>query len=109
MAAVRLLHLFEPKSSFTFKISNFSHLYIGINVFTLERSPKVGFTRSPWAIKKRNKDVTDDPKYNTRIKLEAEILRKLKHPNIVQFKALAVSNGEPCLVMEKLDISLGYF
>ncbi|KAJ8680034.1 hypothetical protein QAD02_015821 [Eretmocerus hayati] len=80
----------------------------GVNVFTLERSPKVGFTRSPWAIKKRNKNVINDPKYNSRIKLEAEILRKLSHPNIVGFRAFTVSpNGDPCLAMEKLDISLG--
>ncbi|KAL7293104.1 hypothetical protein TKK_0013260 [Trichogramma kaykai] len=80
----------------------------GVGVFTLERSPKVGFVRSPWAIKKRNKNVTSDPKYNSRIQLEAEILRKLKHPNIIGFRGLAYeSHGEPCLAMEKLDMSLG--
>lgn len=80
----------------------------GVNVFTLERSPKVGYTRSPWAIKKRNKSVAVDPKYNLRIKFEADILKKLKHPNIVGFRALTYGlSGEPCLAMEKLDISLG--
>lgn len=74
----------------------------------MERSPKVGFVRSPWAIKKRNKDITRDPKYNARIKLEADILKKLKHPNIIGFRGFTVAaNGEPCLAMEKLDISLG--
>ncbi|XP_058791465.1 lymphokine-activated killer T-cell-originated protein kinase [Phymastichus coffea] len=80
----------------------------GVNVFTFQRSPKVGFTRSPWAIKKRNKNVMKDSKYNARIQLEADILRKLSHPNIVGFRALTYSSdGEPCLAMEKLEISLG--
>jgi PDZ-binding kinase len=79
-----------------------------VNVFTLERSPKVGFIRSPWAIKKRNRNVTDDSRYNLRIKFEADILKKLKHPNIVEFRAFTYGvNGDPCLAMEKLDISLG--
>lgn len=80
----------------------------GVNVFTLERSPRVGFIRSPWAIKKCNRNVTKDPKYNSRIKFEADILRKLNHPNIVGFRALvSTPNGDPCLAMEKLDVSLG--
>lgn len=80
----------------------------GINVFSLERSPKVGFIRSPWAIKKRNCKVTDDQKYNERLRFEAEILRKLNHPNVIGFRAFVeLSNGEPCLAMEKLDSSLG--
>lgn len=81
---------------------------IGVNVFTFQRSPKVGFARSPWAIKKRNKNVIKDCKYNARIQLEAEILGKLSHPNIVGFRAFTYSSdGEPCLAMEKLEISLG--
>ncbi|CAK9810100.1 Lymphokine-activated killer T-cell-originated protein kinase [Anthophora plagiata] len=79
----------------------------GVNVFSLERSPKVGFSRSPWAIKKRNRKVEDN-KYNERIRFEAEVLRKLNHENIVGFRAFAeISKGEPCLIMEKLDASLG--
>ncbi|XP_076626587.1 lymphokine-activated killer T-cell-originated protein kinase [Colletes latitarsis] len=79
----------------------------GVAVFSLERSPRVGFARSPWAIKKRNHKVVDR-KYNERIRFEAEILRKLDHPNIVGFRAFTeVANGEPCLAMEKLDTSLG--
>ncbi|XP_014206137.1 lymphokine-activated killer T-cell-originated protein kinase [Copidosoma floridanum] len=80
----------------------------GINVFTLERSPRVGFARSPWAIKKRNKNVVKDAKYTARLQAEASILKKLNHPNIVGFRGLThEASGEPCLVMEKLDISLG--
>ncbi|XP_076160860.1 lymphokine-activated killer T-cell-originated protein kinase [Ptiloglossa arizonensis] len=80
----------------------------GVSVFSLERSPRVGFARSPWAIKKRNQKAVDDNKYSQRIRFEAELLRKLNHPNIVGFRAFTeVANGEPCLAMEKLDISLG--
>ncbi|XP_014300029.1 lymphokine-activated killer T-cell-originated protein kinase [Microplitis demolitor] len=80
----------------------------GINVFTLERSPRVGFARSPWAIKKRNAKLSTDTKYDMRIKFEADILKHLKHPNIVGFRALTLSQtGIPCLAMEKLDKSLG--
>ncbi|CAG5088043.1 Similar to PBK: Lymphokine-activated killer T-cell-originated protein kinase (Homo sapiens) [Cotesia congregata] len=79
----------------------------GVNVFTLERSPKVGFARSPWAIKKRNANLSKDIKYDLRIKFEADILRNLNHPNIVGFRALTLSaTGIPCLAMEKLDQSL---
>ncbi|XP_026670479.1 lymphokine-activated killer T-cell-originated protein kinase isoform X1 [Ceratina calcarata] len=78
----------------------------GVNVFSLERSPKVGFIRSPWAIKKRNRKV-EDRKYNDRIRFEAEVLSKLKHPNIVGFRAFTEVSSEPCLMMEKLDCSLG--
>ncbi|XP_011502812.1 PREDICTED: lymphokine-activated killer T-cell-originated protein kinase [Ceratosolen solmsi marchali] len=80
----------------------------GVTLFKLERSPKVGFTRSPWAIKKRNRNITDDTRYNSRIIFEANILKKLEHPNIVGFRAFTYGlNGDPCLAMEKLDISLG--
>lgn len=79
----------------------------GVNVFSLERSPKVGFTRSPWAIKKPNRKVVQDKQYSDRLRFEAEILRKLKHPNIVGFRAFTEISNEPCLAMEKLDYSLG--
>ncbi|XP_015602278.1 lymphokine-activated killer T-cell-originated protein kinase [Cephus cinctus] len=79
-----------------------------VNVFTLERSPKVGFVRSPWALKKVNRNALSTKAYNTRICLEAEILCKLNHPNIVGFRAFTkASHGEACLVMEKLEVSLG--
>lgn len=80
----------------------------GVQVFTLERSPKVGFVRSPWAIKKRNSKNTKGKELDNRIRLEAEILQKLSHPNIVGFRAFTLtSKGEPCLAMEQLDYSLG--
>ncbi|XP_012275105.1 lymphokine-activated killer T-cell-originated protein kinase [Orussus abietinus] len=80
----------------------------GVSVFTLERSPKVGFARSPWAIKKLNRKITDDKRYTERIRLEADILRKLSHPNIVGFRGIGDTlKGDLCLAMEKLDQSLG--
>ena len=83
---------------------------VGVNVFTLERSPRVGNARSPWAIKKRNSRAEKDTKYDQRIRLEAEILRNLKHPNIVGFRGFIESQtGDPCLVMEQLDVSLGFY
>ncbi|XP_014472888.1 PREDICTED: lymphokine-activated killer T-cell-originated protein kinase isoform X3 [Dinoponera quadriceps] len=79
----------------------------GIAVYMLERSPKIGCIRSPWAIKKllkgRNNEASDG-----RLRLEADFLRQLEHPNIVGFRAFtAGADGKPCLVMEALDISLG--
>lgn len=49
----------------------------------------------------------EDKKYNERIRFEAEVLRKLNHPNIVGFRAFTEVSNEPCLAMEKLDASLG--
>ncbi|KAL2727293.1 lymphokine-activated killer T-cell-originated protein kinase [Vespula squamosa] len=80
----------------------------GVHILSLERSPKVGFARSPWAIKKRNTKLTKDLEYDKRLQSEADLLKKLNHPNIVGFRAFTLSSkGEPCLAMEQLDISLG--
>lgn len=78
----------------------------GIAVYMLERSPKVGCIRSPWAIKKwmkgRNNKVNDE-----RLQLEANFLRQLNHPNIIGFRAYTTgADGKPCLAMEALDISI---
>lgn len=80
----------------------------GVHILSLERSPKVGFVRSPWAIKKRNTKLTKDLEYDKRLQSEADLLKKLNHPNIVGFRAFTLSSkGDPCLAMEQLDISLG--
>lgn len=75
----------------------------------LERSPKVGLVRSPWAVKKwlkgRNNEVN-----NGRLRLEADVLRRLNHPNIVGFRAFTTGiDGKLCLAMEALDMSLGIY
>lgn len=83
---------------------------LGVHILSLERSPKVGFARSPWAIKKRNSKLTKDSECDKRLWSEADLLKKLNHPNIVGFRAFTLSSkGEPCLAMEQLDISLGIY
>lgn len=78
-------------------------------VYILERSPKVGFTRSPWAIKKQMKGKRHEV-YSENLRLEADFLRQLDHPNIVGFRAFTTgSDGRSCLAMEALDISLGNY
>lgn len=88
----------------------FAHFFLsGVAVYMLERSPKVGLARSPWAVKKwlkgRNNEVN-----NGRLRLEADVLRQLNHPNIVGFRAFTTGvDGKPCLAMEALDTSLGIY
>ena len=48
-----------------------------------ERSPKNNIIRLPWAIKKLNKRISVKSEYAKRLEEEAEILRKLQHPNII--------------------------
>ncbi|XP_028044598.1 lymphokine-activated killer T-cell-originated protein kinase isoform X2 [Monomorium pharaonis] len=73
----------------------------------LERSPKVGSVRSPWAVKKWMKGRSSE-KNDGRLRLEADVLRQLNHPNIVGFRAFTKGvDGKPCLAMEALDASLG--
>ena len=70
-----------------------------------ERSPRCGQPRSPWAIKKLNKKATYD--IADRLEKEADILKKIKHPNIIGYrgfkrhsngiKILAVENGQRAL------------
>lgn len=80
----------------------------GVHILKFERSPSVGFMRSPWAIKKRNSKIPAGEDYDSRLEFEAKLLKKLNHPNIVGFRAFTLSSkGEPCLAMEQLDISLG--
>lgn len=86
----------------------------GVNVYYLERSPRpTGQLRSPWAIKRvskrtRNTNKENSKLFNERIIKEAEILRKLKHPNIVGFRALKQEkDGVDTLALECCSTSLG--
>lgn len=65
--------------------------------------------QSPWAVKKLLKEVSRSKDENRkRLNVEAELLRNLKHPNIVGFRGVwKGSDGEPCLAMEECDLSLG--
>ncbi|XP_046428135.1 lymphokine-activated killer T-cell-originated protein kinase [Neodiprion fabricii] len=93
-----------PASPFLHKIGYGT----GVHVFTLERSPKVGFTRSPWAIKKVSGLGKRNPHYSKRIQIEADILRNLNHPNVVGYRGFVTDvDGMPCLAMEQLHLSLG--
>jgi len=95
----------------------------GVNVFLYERSPLRGQILSPWAIKKANRAVNvarrstgsdtsgggagGTDMITQRMEKEAEILRKLKHPNIIGFRGfkrtsdgsriLAIENGQRAL------------
>lgn len=76
-------------------------------MYTLNRSPQKNEFLSPWAIKKISKRKTTSEIKN-RLKEEATVLRNLKHPNIVGFRAfISCKDGRDCLAMEECDISLG--
>ncbi|XP_073828511.1 lymphokine-activated killer T-cell-originated protein kinase [Musca autumnalis] len=87
----------------------------GVNVYFLERSPKPGGQiRSPWAIKRvsqrtRRTNYEHSKIFNERILKEAEILKKLKHPNIVGFRAIAKKENDEVdsLALECCSTSLG--
>ncbi|KAF7270247.1 hypothetical protein GWI33_016794 [Rhynchophorus ferrugineus] len=80
----------------------------GVAVYELERSPVFDKFRSPWAIKKLITRKRSDPTIKTRLKNEAEVLRKLIHPNIVGFRAFLESkDGNNILAMEECNSSLG--
>lgn len=72
----------------------------------LLRSPREGQLRSPWALKMLNKRVKPNKVYTDRLKVEADLLQRMSHPNIVGFRAF--SGGKILyLGMEACDVSLG--
>ncbi|XP_013117362.2 lymphokine-activated killer T-cell-originated protein kinase [Stomoxys calcitrans] len=85
----------------------------GVNVYCMERSPKASGPRSPWAIKRvsqriRATNQENSKIFNERIVKEATILRQLKHPNIVGFRALSKQQGDlDSLALECCETSLG--
>ncbi|XP_076044442.1 lymphokine-activated killer T-cell-originated protein kinase-like isoform X2 [Oratosquilla oratoria] len=80
----------------------------GVNVYLLERySPMRGCYKSPWAVKKINLKIGDNPEYKDRLDEEAKILKTLKHPNIIGYRSYTKNkDGTPCLVMESGEKSL---
>lgn len=77
-------------------------------MYTLKRSPLRNANRSPWAIKKITKRFNTHTEIKNRLCVEAEILRKLTHPNIIGFRGfLRSESGDDCLAMEECDVSLG--
>ncbi|ENN75856.1 lymphokine-activated killer T-cell-originated protein kinase [Dendroctonus ponderosae] len=80
----------------------------GVAVYELQRSPAFNQFRSPWAIKKLIKRKNENGPIQTRLKNEAEVLRKLVHPNIVGFRAfLQGADGKSLLAMEECNSCLG--
>ncbi|VVC98677.1 unnamed protein product [Leptidea sinapis] len=78
----------------------------GVSVLQLVRSPRAGLIRSPWALKMLNKRVKPNKVYKERLQAEADLLKRLSHPNIVGFRAF--SNRKILyLGMESCDLSLG--
>lgn len=83
-------------------------MIVGIAVYELQRSPAFNKLRSPWAIKKLIRRKKDNALFLSRLKTEAEVLRKLVHPNIVGFRAyLEKDDGNGLLAMEECSSSLG--
>ncbi|XP_068629964.1 lymphokine-activated killer T-cell-originated protein kinase homolog [Battus philenor] len=78
----------------------------GVSVMQLVRSPKAGQIRSPWALKMINKRVKPNRVYTERLQAEADLLRRMSHPNIVGFRAFSKTKIL-YLGMEACDLSLG--
>ncbi|XP_039424551.1 lymphokine-activated killer T-cell-originated protein kinase [Corvus cornix cornix] len=74
----------------------------GVSVYLMKRSPR-GLSRSPWAVKKINSGCSRSQRslFQRRLQEEAQILRNLRHPNIVGYRALMKApDGSLCLAME---------
>ncbi|KAM4632674.1 lymphokine-activated killer T-cell-originated protein kinase homolog isoform 2-T2 [Polymixia lowei] len=73
----------------------------GVNVYLMNRAGKLN--ASPWAVKKINSRCAGKQVkvYQKRLNDEAKILKELKHPNIVGFRAFTTAkDGSKCLAME---------
>uniref|UniRef100_A0A8C5MGJ3 PDZ binding kinase n=1 Tax=Leptobrachium leishanense TaxID=445787 RepID=A0A8C5MGJ3_9ANUR len=94
-----------PSQSVTIPASPFMQKFgygTGVSVYLMKRSPK-GMSHSPWAVKKVSKqcDQLDRDLYEQRLNEEAKVLKTLKHPNIVGYRAFTTSkDGSLCLAME---------
>lgn len=79
----------------------------GVNVYLMERfSPMQGCYKSPWAVKKINRMV-QFPEFAKRLTFEADILKRLNHPNIIGYRSyVSGKDGLPCLMMESGEKSL---
>lgn len=81
----------------------------GVSVYLMERLTKHGGYNSPWAVKKVAKRFADKEHqdFSKRLLHEAEILKGLKHPNIIGFRTITKSLDDTwCLAMEKAEHSL---
>lgn len=73
----------------------------GVSVFLYQRSPALGAPLpSPWAVKKVNRRHAES-QFGERLAEEAEVLRSLTHPNIIQYKGWKPGgDGIHALMME---------
>uniref|UniRef100_A0A1B6HCD9 Protein kinase domain-containing protein n=1 Tax=Homalodisca liturata TaxID=320908 RepID=A0A1B6HCD9_9HEMI len=79
----------------------------GVSVYHLDRSPHNHTIRSPWALKKVNRQ-HEASQFQDRLVSEAKILQELKHPNIVGFRGFSkTDDGRQVLAMEVCNESLG--
>ncbi|CAG0916660.1 unnamed protein product [Notodromas monacha] len=75
----------------------------GVSVYSLDR----GKEQSPWAIKKLNKFYRErQTVQKVCLEKEAELMRKLNHPNIIGFRSYTQTPEGPMLLLEKCDWSL---
>lgn len=58
-----------------------------------ERSPRNDVVRSPWAIKKLQKKISIKSEYAKRLEEEADVLKKLQHPNIIGYRGKPKNNS----------------
>ncbi|CAG0885708.1 unnamed protein product [Cyprideis torosa] len=83
----------------------------GVGVFHLLRHPKSGGSyRSPWAVKKFSWNIRgkrEGEAITKRLNREAEVLKRLKHPNVIGFRQWTNdADGNPALMMEFGEKSL---
>lgn len=98
--------IFFPSSLYSTKVNNCFTNNSGVGIFHV--SPRNGVFNSPWALKKLLRGTKcNQTIMGERLRNEANILRKLNHPNIVGFRAfLKTSDGRECLAMEECHTSL---
>ncbi|XP_034018434.1 lymphokine-activated killer T-cell-originated protein kinase homolog [Thalassophryne amazonica] len=86
-----------PASPFMKKLA----VVLDVNVYLMDRVGKLN--ASPWAVKKINSKCAAKQVavYQKRLHEEAKILKGIKHPNIVGFRAFTLAkDGSKCLAME---------
>lgn len=67
------------------------YLFSGVHVYQWDRSGRRDIEQSPWALKKAFKEYSR-PLITKRMEIEANILKKMDHPNIVGFRAYMKSD-----------------
>ncbi|XP_055608860.1 lymphokine-activated killer T-cell-originated protein kinase homolog [Uranotaenia lowii] len=82
----------------------------GVEVLRIKRSPTKNSTKSPWAIKMLSRRTNPEMSklVGDRLTEEANILKKLDHPNIVGYRGFdSLEAGKEYIAMEYCNVSLG--